>query len=209
MLNSTSSFSDVNNTWGEGEKLPGIIQVPLEGFYDLLDAANIGLNLLDNAKNTFAGNSSDIGRVREMAKSFQYPSNGDILNVNFTLYNTTKLDAWKDNYKFLYLFILRNLPLRIDTMSFLPPMLYDVIVPGVKRLPVCSVDNINIVPKGMTRVLRCDNFMASGEVSVNVPEAWEVTITFRSLIGHSANLVLAAMLNGLNISASTSNKSIY
>ena len=209
LLNNDSSFASVNNTWGEGEKLPGLIQVPLEGFYDLLDAVNIGVNLAENVKNFVKGEGSDIGRVREMAKSFQYPSNGDSVTVNFTLYNTTKVDAWKDNYKFLYLFILRNLPLRIDTMSFLPPMLYDVIIPGVKRLPVCSVDNINISPKGMTRVLSCENFMASGNVSVNVPEAWEVSITFRSLIAHSANLVLAGILNGLNISASLSNGTIY
>ena len=208
LLNNDSSFSSVSNTWGESQKLPGIIQVPLEGFYDLLDAVNIGVNLAENVVNLASGEGSDIGRVREMAKSFQYPSNGDSVTVNFTLYNTTKVDAWKDNYKFLYLFILRNLPLRIDTMSFLPPMLYDVIVPGVKRLPVCSVDNINISPKGMTRVLTCENFMASGNVSVNVPEAWDITITFKSLIGHSANLVLAGILNGLNISATTSNGTI-
>ena len=205
LLSSSASFSSVKNSWGEGNKLPGIMQVFVDGVYDIIDTATLGINLVHNAMNVLDGSGSDIGKVREMAKSFEYPTEGDGVTVGFTLYNTTKLDAWKDNYKFLYLFVLRNMPLRIDTNSFLPPMLYDVIVPGTKRLPVCSVDSIDITPKGMTRVLKCDNFLGNGEISVNVPEAWEVSITFRSLIANSANLVLAGIWNGLNVTTSSIN----
>lgn len=205
LVNASASFTSVKNSWGAGTKLPAGLQLLADGFYDLIDAVNIGVNLVENAANVAKGTGSDIGSANEMAKSFEYPTDGDGVTVGFTLYNTTKVDAWKDNYKFLYLFVLRNLPIRIDTNSFLPPMLYDVIVPGTKRLPVCSVDSINITPKGMTRVLKCDNFLGKGEISVNVPEAWEVTITFRSLIATSANLVLAGIWNGLNITTSSIN----
>ena len=99
----------------------------------------------------------------------------------------------QENYRFLFLFVLRNLPLRIDTASFVPPVLYDIIVPGVKHLPVCSVEGINVVPKGMVRTLKCQNFVGEGELTVNVPEAWEITISFRCLIGNAANMVMSGM----------------
>lgn len=209
ILNNTSSFTEINNIWGASEKLPGIIQLAMDSLYDMVDSLSIGTNLVESGKSLLEGKAGSISRVREIAKSFQYPEDGDTVVVNFTLYNTTKLDAWKDNYKFLYLFALRNLPLRIDAMSFLPPMLYDVIIPGTKRLPVCSVSNMTIEPKGMTRVLKCENFLGKGEVPVNVPEAWDVSISFKSLIGHSANLVLAGLFNGLNVTASSSNGNLY
>ena len=210
LLNNVSSFTEINNTWGSTEKLPGVIQLAMDAFYDMADMLSVGANLAEGAVGLVDGKGgTNIGRVREIAKSFTYPEDGDTVAANFTLYNTTKVDAWKDNYKFLYLFGLRNLPLRIDATSYLPPMLYDVIVPGTKRLPVCAVSNMSIEPKGMTRVLKCENFLGKGEVPVNVPEAWEVTITFKSLIGHSANLILAGLYNGLNVSASSSNGNLY
>lgn len=209
LLNGASSFTEINNQWSQTDKLPPIMQLVVDTVYDTVDAMSTVANQVEAVKGLTTGKTASIVSEREIAKSFQYPEDGDSVSVNFTLYNTTRMDAWRDNYKFLYLFVLRNLPLRIDTMSYLPPMLYDVVVPGVKRLPVSAVYSINIEPKGMTRVLKCENFLNGGEVPVNVPEAWEVTITFKSLIGHSANLVLAGLYSGLSVSASSSNESLY
>lgn len=206
LLNGDSSFGTVKNTWGKAQALPGFLQTGLDWLNEASLYVSGGINFLSNLTGFISGkDSEDIGNVNETAKTFTYPTNGDTLTVNFTLYNTTKINAWKDNYQFLYLFTLRNLPFRIDSASFLPPLLYDIIVPGVKRLPICSVDNIKIAPKGMTRTLSCNNFIkGSGTIHVNVPEAWEVSITFTSLIATSANMMLAEMIGGLGITAALS-----
>jgi hypothetical protein len=53
----------------------------------------------------------------------------------------------------------------------------------------------------MTRTLTCPNFISGdGDLMVNVPEAWEVNITFKSLINSSANIMLAGIFGALNVS---------
>ena len=209
LANNSATFSPVKNVWGNGNKLPDFLQKPLDAVNAALNTMSIGANLANNLANTISGKGDDTGNIKELAKSYSYPQNGDQVTVNFTLYNTTKLNAWKENYKFLFLFTLRNMPMRIDNASFVPPLLYDVIIPSLKRLPVCSVEGINVVPKGMIRTLSCDNFLADdgSKMVVNVPEAWEVTINFRCLIGTSMNLILAGAYGGLNVETSSASGS--
>lgn len=199
-----SSFSTVKNKWGAMKKLPGFLGDLVGSGIEKLKTFSASLNILNNLDSFVSGKGdSDMGNVDETPKTYTYPTDGDALNVAFTLYNTTRLNAWKDNYRFLLLFVLRNLPMRIDAFTFTPPVLYDIIQPGVKRLPVCCAENIKIVPKGMVRTLTCENFIkGSGTITVNVPEAWEVNITFKSLIGTSANMILSELTGSLNVSVS-------
>lgn len=200
LSNNFASFSPVKNAWGNSSKLPGFLGQVVDQTMGVLDGFSGGANLLNNLQGLTSGEGSDIGNNREMAKSYTFPQTGDKITTNFTLYNTTKVDAWKENYKFLFLFVLRNLPMRIDVSSFMPPLLYDVIVPSAKRLPVCCVENINIVPKGMIRTLTSKDFLETGsDITVNVPEAWEVTITFGSLISSTMNLILAGSHGGMKV----------
>lgn len=210
LASQSSSFTPLKNSWGNTDKLPGFLQKAMDGALDTMEAVSKFTNFATNIIDFQGGGGNDIGNVREMAKSYTYAANGDIVTVNFTLYNTTKIDAWKDNYRFLFLFYLRNLPMRTDFASFIPPLLYDVLVPGVKQLPVCAVENLQIKPLGLTRLLTCENFLASAgkqqgnPMAVNVPEAWEVTITFRSLIANSMNLMIEGVYGGYKISTETS-----
>jgi hypothetical protein len=200
LSNNFASFSPVRNAWGSSSKLPGFLGQAIDASMSILDGFSAGANLLNNLQGLTGGEGSDIGNNREMAKSYTFPQTGDKITTNFTLYNTTKVDAWKENYKFLFLFVLRNLPMRIDVSSFMPPLLYDVIIPSAKRLPVCCVENINIVPKGMIRTLTSKDFLETGsDITVNVPEAWEVTITFGSLISSTMNLILAGSHSGMKV----------
>ena len=212
LLSQDASFSPVKNTWGATSKLPGILESPLSIAKDAIDSFSALANLTSQVLSLRGGTSVDIGNHREIAKSYTYPQDGDSLTVNFTLYNTTKLNAWKDNYRFLFLFILRNLPLRIDTTSFIPPLLYDIYVPGSKRLPVCSVGSINVNPKGMMRTMKCPNIIpgyvtADNNMVVNIPEAWEVSIVFKSLIAPSINLMFEGYFGGANIGVTVSTAS--
>lgn len=207
--NNFASFAPVKNAWGNSSTLPGFLGQAVDSTMGFLDGFSAGANLINNLQGLTSGEGSDIGNNREMAKSYTFPQTGDKITINFTLYNTTKVDAWKENYKFLFLFVLRNLPMRIDVSSFMPPLLYDVIIPSAKRLPVCCVENINIVPKGMIRTLTSKDFLDTGsDITVNVPEAWEVTITFGSLISSTMNLILAGSHSGMKVQTATVEETI-
>lgn len=136
----------------------------------------------------------------EKAKFFQYPTQTDSYTITFPLFNTVKSSSkspiWTKNYKFILLFCMRNMIFRKDNTSFFPPLFYDLTIPGVIRQPFTYVESVNVQPQGMVRMLSCKelfSFMVDKKMSVPVPEAWIVTITFKSLIPTSANLVLSAL----------------
>lgn len=132
----------------------------------------------------------------EMAKSFSFSPEGQELTINFPLFNTTVKDAWKKNYRFLAVFLLRNLPFKVSAYSYKPPLLYDIVVPGTNHLPLCYVSNINIQHYGLIRHLTCENFYNSvvdkvpDKMQVPVPEAWFVSIRFKCLLSNTSNLML-------------------
>lgn len=133
----------------------------------------------------------------EKAKFFQFPSETDTYSVSFPLINTvTKNDkpTWQDNYKFIMLFSMKNMIFRKDNVSFYPPLFYDLVIPGTIRLPYSYVESIDVQPLGMVRILKADKIFefTNDGVSVPVPDAWMVTIKFKSLIATSGNLVLSA-----------------
>lgn len=152
MTNKDASFGTLKTSWGDSKEGP---PPPMAATYDflvgsakgILDKVSGTLTLVDNVIANLSGEASALDTVSEVAKTFKYDTTGDSVTVNFTLYNTTRMNAWKDNYKFLYLFTLRNLPFRIDSTTFIPPLLYDVVIPGIKRLPVCYVSNLDITPQ--------------------------------------------------------------
>lgn len=137
----------------------------------------------------------------EKAKAFSFPTTGRTLSVKFPLFNTTKKDAWQDNYKFIILFGLRNMLFRLDNVTYYPPMLYDVSSPGWGRMPFSYVKQFSVKPVGMVRTLSFNPSklgITNGNTSnttVNVPEAWIVEIQFMSLIADSANQYLSSIID--------------
>lgn len=139
----------------------------------------------------------------DLAKFYQYPTDGEKLTINFTLFNTVKKGEWRKNYAFLFLFALRNKLLKLDSLSFVPPYLYDIILPGVKRLPLAFVNNYAVKPRGVIRNLNFkESFLGKRGLYIPVPEAWEVSIEFESLLPQSANLMLSSIFD-LDISVKT------
>lgn len=215
-LLSESELLSTSNSFGDAANASGLF-----GF----DFNDIAKNLM----NTIAGASmvldlfSDNSEVRgstavgethtlEMAKSFNFNADGPTVKSNFILYNTIKKDAWKQNYRFLILFLLRNLPFKISPYSFIPPLLYDIIVPGSSHLPLCYVSSINVIPLGHMRHLTMPHFIKeiindktnnTTQMLVNVPEAWQVSISFKSILASTANLILDLANSNINISTTS------
>lgn len=181
---------------------------------------------LSNLKNLFTGDTNKAmnkASAFEMARYFNFNTeDADEITVSFVLFNTIVkngiVDQWKRNLYFISLFNLRNLPFKLDYTTYLPPLLYDLIIPGVKRLPFCYVSSFGAVPQGLIRNMKINNFLsaiagndtnANSVISVPIPEAWTITITFKSMVARTANLMLAGGADlpiTINMSASDAEK---
>lgn len=134
----------------------------------------------------------------EKAKFFQYPQQTDEYTIQFPLLNTVDSNDWVKNYRFILLFTLRNMVFRMDNASYYPPLFYDLVIPGVIRQPFCYVSSVQVQPLGMVRQMNPkENILSFSEknlaTSLTIPDAWVVTIKFKSLLASSANMVLSSM----------------
>lgn len=173
----------------------------------ITSAAHTGLGFIRDAKDLmgmFNYSSANVyyGTEVEKAQFFQYPQNGEEYTIQFPLINTVKSSGkeptWKKNYRFIFLFILRNMIYRRNNNSFYPPLFYDLIIPGVIRQPFTYVSSVSIVPMGNVKMKSFDygfliNDAKNKSYSVCVPEQWHVTIKFKSLLASSGNLVLSSL----------------
>ena len=216
MLDKSASSFRVNNKMEEkdegvgsillGNKLTSVLGVFTKHTMGLAqDMANIA-PFLDPQK---GATSSQIKQYNiERSKYFTYPTDGEDVEINFVLFNSVRPDIWKKHYRLILGFVLRNLPFKQDVVSYYPPLFYDIYIPGVKRCPFCYVETVNVTPLGLMRTLKLPgeqlHFDESAKIdkhsefSINVPEAWNVTIKFKSLLGTSANQILSGLLNAPN-----------
>lgn len=168
---------------------------------------------VNNILSFLSGNSSYETNFIEKAKFYNTPSESSV-NITFPLYNTIVKDSWKKNYKFLFRFYLRNMMFKTDAMTYKQPLLYDLCIQGVKRLPLCYVSDLKVKPHGIIRPTKIDKLLPAGVTTsknsntsamVNVPEAWLVSITFKSLLAESANQLISSLTNPITITTTSSN----
>lgn len=200
----SASWSLNNDFSSDGSK--SILSKALTGKVDDLARGLVDIAGDIQELSNYLGGSGDIGGFNmyniEKAKAFNFPSSGKTVSVRFPLFNTTKKDAWKDNYKFIVLFGFRNMLFRKDNVQYYPPLIYDVTIPGWGRMPLSFVKQFTVKPIGMIRPLAMENFIGKVEgeegmssLTVNVPEAWVVQIDFQSLIAESGNQYLSSMID--------------
>lgn len=207
-----SSKIEISNQWGDTDEKDSANKF----INNFAQKSDYGPNKMSNALETIGIISNIINTFRtddkysnysftkpENSKAYMYPSNGESSTVSFVLYNTIKTNAWKDNYRFILLFILRNMPLKVTLNEYIPPLLYEFIVPGVKVYPLCYVSSFKAEPLGMIRMMKVDDVFSNITInneklskigSAAIPEAWKIDITFQSMIAPSANLMLSSML---------------
>lgn len=202
LLNVTNSYADAKTA-----------EIPFfNGLPEFIKTGTEALMGVNNIINAFSDSQNIVTEEYhlEMAKAFNFNGDGQEVTSNFVLFNTIKKDAWKKHYRFLLTFLIRNLPFKVSPYSYVPPLLYDIIIPGTKHLPLCYVSNISIQSLGQIRNLRMDDFIKSSlghtspnVMNVSVPEAWNVSIKFKCLLSNTANLILDLKNNDINITVNS------
>lgn len=115
------------------------------------------------------------------------------ITFKFPLLNTQSFESVVRNYQFLWLFIYQNTPYRVTKMLLEMPKMYEVNVPGVEYMAFSIVESLNISFIGNRRHVDIPMPTIQGTpatIKAIVPDAYEVSITFKSLTMRSSNMML-------------------
>lgn len=107
------------------------------------------------------------------------------LTIKFPLFNTFHPDDWEKNRKLCYDLVKENLFFKQNFITGVPPVFYDVLIPGQYYSYASAVTNLAVFNRGNQRQLT-----SKEGITCNVPDAYEVNITLTDLVMPSQNLML-------------------
>lgn len=137
-----------------------------------IDFFRMGTNLALNSQYPTVG-------VPDRPKIFTAHGERNI-NISFTLYNTVREEDWKKNRDLLYLLMSQNLYNKRDYTTGVPPVFYDVYIPGQYFCYAAAMTNIKVEHLGNQRLFYGDDGFV-------VPDAYQVDLTLTELVKPSKN----------------------
>ena len=108
------------------------------------------------------------------------------IEIRFPLFNTLNPDDWKSNRDLCMLLVNQNLYNKRDYITSLPPVFYEILIPGQHYSYASCVTDITIYNRGNMRILKTKG--ANGNMTAVVPDAYEVSMTLTDLVMPSKNL---------------------
>lgn len=197
----TNDFTD-NAGEGNSEFVAGLVE----------SVKNLGLE----ASKLINTGSNQYGTYVEFPKQYTM-SSPSTYTVQFDLINTkpaTYTDV-KSNFKLLLLLFYQNLPIRRSKQLVDPPVIYNIYVPGQKRMPYACLSSIAIKNLGATRMMDMDftdiRIINPPSTATStfpkiwrtpIPDAYRITLTFKDLIPETKNTVYSSFLSNSIIETS-------
>jgi len=125
----------------------------------------------------------------DYSKSFSY-GDGPSHNISFFLDNTKDAEygGFETNFRLIYLLLYQNLPNRINKITYVPPVIYRAILPGVFSYRWSYISNLEIKMIGVRRNKTINKFIDDKPSQVVIPEGYEVNLTIQSLVPETQNL---------------------
>ena len=105
------------------------------------------------------------------------------IEIKFPLFNTVGPNDWIKNRDLCWQLVNQNLFTKRDFVTGIPPVYYEILIPGQHYSYAASVTNLTIYNRGNMRTL-LDN---DGGPTI-VPDVYEVNITLQDLVMPSQNL---------------------
>lgn len=130
------------------------------------------------------------GAFIETPKFYNMPD-GESITVNFNLLNTINPYDYIMHYDFLFLLTFQNIHYRKDLARIIPPKMYRCIIPGEQEFPFCYVERMDVNFKGNRRILPIRSRIGGAQIDAIIPDAYEVSITIKSLTPSSGNFMVA------------------
>lgn len=121
------------------------------------------------------------------------------ITVTFPLLNTLSFDGAVKNYQLLWLLAFQNKPYRETKTVVNPSKIYRVYIPGIKYMHYAHISNLSVDFLGVRRTVRIPMPTVAGtpsQVNVVMPDAYKVSITFKSLTTDMGNLMIEQLKRG-------------
>jgi len=133
--------------------------------------------------------------------TFQFP----LYNIA-VLNSSNSVDAIVKNWEICYILTYQNLVNKKNFYSGIPPVFYEVTIPGIHYSKASYISDLSISNVGNIRVLRLP-IDGAALTDVNVPDAYMISITLTDFLMPSKNLLDAAVNFKVtsNIIATTTN----
>lgn len=172
-----AAFNEVSNAWPD-------LTYPLQS--SISQMADTVTNI---AKIAAPGQYIEKPKMYDPASS-STPS----LTFKFPLFNTQSYENACSNYQLLWLLIFQNTPQRVTKSLLEMPKIYSVNAPGICYMQYSFIERLSINFLGNRR--HVDISMPNNSIGLPttipaiMPDAYEITITFRSLNIHNGNMLL-------------------
>jgi hypothetical protein len=216
----SKSMVSVSNTWGDpGTEVATGLGSALGGASSILDTFGSGgqaeptkgkgiLNFIRRATGggqivgglARAGAASGGGatgpNAEEKPKAFKGTDAVDTISITFYLYNTFDSDirSIQRNWDLCFLLTYQNLPNRLAKNLLHPPCLYEIEVPGYKRIPLATLSKIDISNIGNVRIVDFETGNVVGGIQNSnckvIPEAYKIDLEFASVLKNTRNTFL-------------------
>lgn len=141
------------------------------------EAISAGMQAVDTVATTAALKFYPSVGVVDRPKVYMSHSERTI-NISFTLFNTVEADDWNKNRDLAYLLMSQNLFNKRDYVTGVPPVFYDVFIPGQYYSYASALTDLKVEYIGNQRLIG-NNYI--------VPDAYEFILSLTELTKPSRN----------------------
>lgn len=182
MINKGNSYSDSYS--GDGKGFGEKIATHIKGF---TEGHAQGLRAI-----------VEPGLYIEKTQFYNFGQNRESVTFSFPLLNTISSEQIDENYQFLFLILFQNSLYRKDRSAFIPPCIYEVLIPNIRYMKYAYISNLSIDFLGTRRMVTVNTPTLQGNtVKTIVPEAYNVSITVTGLHDEVGNFLIRAGSNDI------------
>jgi hypothetical protein len=222
----TSDYYDVNNSFREsnaeqaasealgaaGEAANSIVS-KLKSFGGKLGAAGFAgdgamgvggvVKNVASAANSYAGFANNLKSVAGGDGKLDVPQVWDNtaprqISFSFYLFNTYSVNDIKQNWELIHLLRYQNIMNKLTMVNAIPPVFYEVTIPGVHYSLASYISNLKIENIGASRCFMASDVNLPG-AQVLIPDAFKVSLTITDFLKPSQNMIQELLTGNNNI----------
>lgn len=131
--------------------------------------------------------------------TFEFP----LFNINSTT-DSNSINTIVKNWEFCFLITYQNLINKRNYFTGIPPVFYEVLIPGIHYTKAAYISDLTIENLGNLRLMKLP-INGTTECKVNVPDGYSIKITLTDLLQPSKNLLSATVNTSLRSSIQAGN----
>lgn len=162
---------------------------------NIAQGANSGAGFLNNMKSVAGGDGKlDVPQVWDNTSP-------RTISFSFYLFNTYSVGDVKQNWELIHLLRYQNIMNKLTMVNAIPPVFYEVTIPGVHYSLASYISNLKIENVGSSHCFMSSDVSLPG-VQVLIPDAFKVTITLTDFLKPSQNMIQELLTGNTNIAVS-------